>query len=122
MKKFMPFLLMVCAAVSACIPAGPSGEQIQAALDKEVKKGNPDATAKLTDIEMEKNGKTTKFKFDCTNCLLEDGSRTKKIVPIAKGSGAVWFSPVDKRWEFDGVLIDNEDGTKETLSFDDHVF
>lgn len=123
MKLPSTILLALCVAFVGCSnPTAPSSDQIQAALDNEVKKGNPSATAKLTDIETEKDGKTTKFKFACMNCMLEDGTRTKETVPSATGKVAVWLDPQDGKWKFNNVIVDNEDGTKDTLAFDDHTF
>ena len=122
MKLTLILLIVVCAFFIGCGSKAPSGEQIEAALNSAVKKENAEASAKLTDIEMASDGKETKFKFNCTNCMVEDGTRTKKVVSSAKGRGTVWRDPQDGKWKFYGANIINEDGTEHVISFGSHTF
>ena len=117
MKLTLILLVLLCGVFVGCgSPKAPSGEQIQTALGSAVKKENPDATAKLTNIEMGKDGKAVNFKFACTNCVLEDATRVKKTVPSANGEGVAWLDPQDGKWKIQQATVDNEDGTKHTIS------
>ena len=109
-------LTRACSVTLVCVFAGcggsntPSGEQIQAALDKAVKKVYPAAAAKLTDIALESGGKAVKIKFECTNCVLEDRRGLRETVPSAKGNAIVWLDPQDRSWKFMQATVNNEDG------------
>jgi hypothetical protein len=109
-------LTRACSVALGCVLAGcggsnaPSGEQIQAALDKAVKNAHPAAAAKLTDIALESGGKAVKIKFECTNCVLEDRGGVQATVPFAKGDALVWLDPQDRSWKFMQATLINEDG------------
>ena len=102
--------------VLGCVLAGcggsntPSGEQIQAALDKAVKNVHPAAAAKLTDIALESGCNAVKIKFECTNCVLEDRRGLLETVPSARGDALVWLDPQDGSWKFMQATVINEDG------------
>ncbi len=122
MKLSIIVVFALCIALAGCTAKAPSADQIMSALETRIKKDNPGATAKLTDIEMVENGRTTKFKFDCLNCKLTASSGSKEVIPSAKGEGSVWLDPQDKKWKFYDASIENEDGSKDFLSFGDHTF
>jgi hypothetical protein len=115
MKLTLVFMMALCGACVGCSsPKAPSGEQIQAALDKAVKKNNPEATAKLTDIKMDR-GKYVDVKFACTNCVLEDRAGVKKTVSSANGTAEVLLDPQDGKWKLQGGLVISEDGSSGSL-------
>ena len=99
------FVLAACGGSNA-----PSGEQIQAALDRAVKSVHPAAAAKLTDIALESGCQAVKIKFECTNCVLEDRGGVQATVPFAKGDALVWLDPQDRSWKFMQATVNNEDG------------
>ena len=109
-------LARACSVALGCVLAGcggsntPSGEQIQAALDKAVKNVHPAAAAKLTDITMEKDGQAVKIKFACTNCVLDDRRGVHETVSSAKGDALVWLDPQDRSWKFMQATVNNEEG------------
>ena len=109
-------LTRACSVALGCVLAGcgvantPSGEQIQAALDKAVKNVHPSAAAKLTDIALESGGKALKIKFECTNCVLEDRQGLLETVPSARGDALVWLDPQDRSWKFMQATVNNKDG------------
>ena len=94
----------------------PSGEQIQAALDKAVKSVHPAAAAKLTDIALEGGCKAVKVKFECTNCVLEDRQGLRETVPSAMGDALVWLDPQDRSWKFMQATVNNKDGAVTFIS------
>ena len=109
-------LTRACSVALGCVLAGcggpnaPSGEQIQAALDKALKNVHPAAAAKLTDIALESGGKAVKIKFECTNCVLEDRRGLRETVPSARGDALVWLDPQDRSWKFMQATIINKEG------------
>jgi hypothetical protein len=122
MKQTLVFLIVLCGLFVGCSsPQAPSGEQIQAALDSAVKKDNPAATAKLTGIEMDKDGKRVMAKFTCTNCLHLYFGGNKKIDPSSEGTASVWLDPQDKKWKFMDIYVDNEGGGASAIH-SDHIF
>ena len=109
-------LTRACSVALGCVLAGcsgsnaPSGEQIQAALDKALKNVHPAAAAKLTDISLESGGKAVKIKFECTNCVLEDRRGLRESVTSARGDALVWLDPQDRSWKFMQATVINNDG------------
>jgi hypothetical protein len=111
MKLTPTWLVVLGGVLAGCGGSNaPSGEQIQAALDKAVKNVNPAAAAKLTGITMEKDGKAAKIKFACTNCVLEDRRGVRGTVSSAKGDALVWLDPLDGSWKFRQATVNDEDG------------
>jgi len=117
MRLAMVLCVALCAILVGCgSPKSPSADQIMAELDGAVKKENPQASAKLTDIAMEPGGKAVKVKFTCTNCMLESRQDVKEIVPSAEGDADVWLDPQDGNWKFQQILIKSKDGAMTMLS------
>lgn len=91
------------------------------ALNEAVKKDSPNATAKLTDIKMNPDGKMVTTKFTCTNCLHQRPGGDKKIVPSSAGEALVGLDILDKKWKFMDISLDNENGGHSAVH-SDHIF
>ena len=122
MRLTLVVLIVLCVLFVGCgSPKAPSSEQIEAALNDAVKKDSPNASAKLTDIELDKERAMVFTKFTCLNCLHNYSSGEKKVVPSAEGYASMGIVPQDKKWKFLTITIDNEDGGKSTIH-SDHLF
>ncbi len=98
----------LCLVLLSCTAKAPSSAQIEAALNKLVKKDSPNASVKLTDIQMNQSGNLVLTEFTCTGCVVGSGA-DRKTLPSAKGEADVLY--LDK-WKLDDVYVKDDAGER----------
>jgi hypothetical protein len=104
MKLTLAFLLMICAVLTGCSASKPSAEQMQTALDRFIKKDNPDATASIVGFTPSERYIAADFQF--TNFSFTDKQGVKQTIPSGKGLADFWLR--DGKWKFDKVIINDQ--------------
>jgi hypothetical protein len=109
MKLTLALVLVVCGFFANCSyltsSKAPSFEQMEIALDKFIKKDNPDATAAIVGTTPSERYIAADFQF--TNFSYKDKAGVKQTIASGKGLADFWRSP-DGTWKLDKLTINGE--------------
>lgn len=105
MKLSLVLLMVICSVFASCSSSGPPpSQQLEAALEKFIKKDNPSATATVTGITPSDRYVAVDFQF--TNFSFTDKQGAKQTIPSGKGLADFWLR--DGKWKFDKVVINDQ--------------
>jgi hypothetical protein len=109
MKLTLALVLVICGFLVSCSyltsSKAPSFEQMETALDKFIKKDNPEATATIVGTTPSERYIPADFQF--TNFSHKDKAGAKQTIASGKGLADFWRSP-DGKWKLDKVTINGE--------------
>jgi hypothetical protein len=118
MKLRQLALMLLVGTLAACSgPKSPSAAEIEAQLNIIVKKYNPEASARVSDIGFTTQSKhLVQLTFICTKCQLENAAGEKSIAETSTGKADVTLDQDTHKWSMWPISIRADDGRFAVLS------